>query len=68
MLLDEALALLAPRDGARYIDGTVNGGGHAEAILVRNSPSGELLGLDADQQALGRAAARLAASSSSFNC
>ena len=60
VLYDEALAWLALRDGARYIDGTVNGGGHATGILERSSPGGQLLGLDADPAAIARAHTALA--------
>ena len=55
------MRLLAPRAGARYVDATVNGGGHAAGIMERSSPDGELLGLDADPDAIARARERLAA-------
>jgi 16S rRNA (cytosine1402-N4)-methyltransferase len=42
------------------VDGTVGGGGHAEAILEEIAPSGELVGLDLDEEALEAAAGRLA--------
>jgi 16S rRNA (cytosine1402-N4)-methyltransferase len=41
------------------VDGTVGGGGHAEAILQRTAPNGTLIGLDVDEDALAAAAARL---------
>lgn len=44
----------------RVVDGTVGGGGHAEAILRLIGPTGILLGLDVDEEALAAAAARLA--------
>ncbi|MBI5567402.1 MAG: 16S rRNA (cytosine(1402)-N(4))-methyltransferase RsmH [Chloroflexi bacterium] len=50
---------LALKPGARYIDGTVGGGGHSESIL-NAAPDIELLGLDADPAAIERAALRLA--------
>ncbi|HXT12453.1 MAG TPA: 16S rRNA (cytosine(1402)-N(4))-methyltransferase RsmH [Candidatus Angelobacter sp.] len=56
----EALAALNPRPGGRYADGTVGGGGHAEAILARSSPTGWLSGCDRDGDAVEAAKRRLA--------
>jgi 16S rRNA (cytosine1402-N4)-methyltransferase len=58
-LLEESLAWLALRPGSRVVDGTVGGGGHAEAILQRIAPTGTLIGLDVDEEALAEAAGRL---------
>ncbi len=41
------------------MDGTVGGGGHARAILGASAPSGKLLGIDYDKEAIMRAGERL---------
>ena len=60
VLLDECLDVLALRPGALVVDGTLGDGGHAEAILERTAPDGQLLGLDWDDDALRIAGERLA--------
>lgn len=59
VLLTECLEGLAVRPGGRYIDGTLGGGGHTEAILQASAPDGQLLGLDADPAAIRRVGERL---------
>jgi 16S rRNA (cytosine1402-N4)-methyltransferase len=66
VLLDEVIEALQPRDGGVYADGTLGGGGHAEAILRASSPTGWLYGSDRDGAALEAAAARLAQYSGRF--
>src|SRR5712671_5446674 len=60
VMLQEAVAALRPRDGGRYVDATLGGGGHAAAILAASSPSGWLYGFDRDGAAVEAAKARLA--------
>lgn len=60
VLYQETLIALAPRNGGRYLDGTVGAGGHAAGILQASSPKGQLLGLDLDPVALELAGHRLA--------
>jgi 16S rRNA (cytosine1402-N4)-methyltransferase len=52
VLLDEVLAGLQPQRGGYFVDCTVGLGGHAAAILEKISPSGRLLGIDADPEAI----------------
>jgi len=60
VMVAEVLAALGPRDGGRYADGTLGGGGHAEAVLIGSSPTGWLYGCDRDGAAIQAASKRLA--------
>jgi 16S rRNA (cytosine1402-N4)-methyltransferase len=60
VLLEESADYLHLKPGGIILDGTLGGGGHAEAILERISPDGILVGLDLDQQALLASTSRLA--------
>lgn len=51
-LLDEVIAGLHPQRGSYFVDCTVGLGGHATAILEKISPTGRLLGIDADPEAI----------------
>jgi len=65
VLVKETTEALAAQPGGRYIDCTVGCGGHAAAILEQSSPGGQLLGIDADPEAIKVARARLEAYSGS---
>ncbi len=60
VMVREVIASLRCRAGAIYVDGTVGGGGHAEAILQNTAPDGLLIGIDADAEAIREAEQRLA--------
>ncbi len=55
VLLQEVLAALELAPGKNIIDCTLGDAGHSEAILKATSPTGKLLGVDADPEALLRA-------------
>lgn len=48
VLLSEVLEALRPPPGGTIIDATIDGGGHARALLDALGPQGTLLGLDRD--------------------
>ncbi len=60
VLYKEIIHALQPRNGGRYVDGTLGAGGHARGILEACAPDGQLLGLDVDPQALALARETLA--------
>ncbi|MBU2252989.1 MAG: 16S rRNA (cytosine(1402)-N(4))-methyltransferase, partial [Proteobacteria bacterium] len=60
VMVGEVVASLRCRAGTIYVDGTVGGGGHAEAILENTAPDGLLIGIDADGDAIREAGIRLA--------
>lgn len=59
VLLDEVMHFLAPERGGIFVDGTLGGGGHAEALLSRLPVTGRLVGIDRDWEALAAAGERL---------
>jgi len=57
VLLRETVELLSPDPGKIFLDGTLGGGGHAEALLAAGA---RVIGLDQDPRALEAARSRLA--------
>ena len=66
VLLNETLALLAPERGGIFVDGTLGGGGHAEAVLTRLGQADRLIGIDRDWEAVHAAGERLSTFGSRF--
>ena len=60
IMVSEVLELLEPARGGIFADGTLGGGGHAEAVLSALPEGGRLFGIDRDDEALRAAGARLA--------
>lgn len=50
VLLNEIVENLDPKPGQKFIDATVNGGGHAFAVLEKIAPDGKLLGIEWDHK------------------
>ncbi|MGH7817024.1 MAG: 16S rRNA (cytosine(1402)-N(4))-methyltransferase RsmH [Candidatus Binatia bacterium] len=59
VLVREVTEFLNPGPGKRFLDGTLGGGGHSEAILLASGPDGQVMGLDRDDEALAAAGERL---------
>jgi 16S rRNA (cytosine1402-N4)-methyltransferase len=59
ILVEEVLTALAPQPGERGVDATAGFGGHAQRLLERLAPGGQLLALDADPVELPKTEARL---------
>jgi 16S rRNA (cytosine1402-N4)-methyltransferase len=57
VLKNEVLELLRPAPGELFLDGTLGGGGHSEALLERGA---RVIGIDRDPRAVAAARARLA--------
>lgn len=49
VLKKEVLQYLDPKPNENFIDCTINGGGHAFAILKKNKPRGKVLGIELDK-------------------
>jgi len=59
VLLDATIQALQPGAGGCYLDGTLGGGGHAEALLESSGPDGVVVGIDRDPHALAATTQRL---------
>ncbi len=59
IMVSDVLGLLQPERGGIFVDGTLGGGGHAEAVLKALGDGGRLYGIDRDDDALRAAGARL---------
>jgi 16S rRNA (cytosine1402-N4)-methyltransferase len=55
VMLEEAVAALAPVDGETVVDATFGGGGHTRRILEKLAPDGRVIGIDRDPEAVERA-------------
>lgn len=59
IMLSEVLELLNPKRGGIFVDGTLGGGGHSEAILKQLPKGSKHYGIDRDNAALKAAGKRL---------
>lgn len=59
VMTPEIMQALNIQPGGRYIDATLGEGGHSKSILAATEPGGQLLGLDADPEAVSVATERL---------
>jgi len=50
VLKKEVIEYLDPKPNQNFIDATIDGGGHAMAILEKIAPHGKLLGIDRDEK------------------
>jgi len=60
VLQKEVLQYLDPKPNENFIDATIDGGGHATAILQRNKPNGRILGIELDAELYQKLKARIA--------
>lgn len=66
IMVKEVLSYLAPERGGVFVDGTLGGGGHAEAVLTALGGKGRLIGIDRDEEALKVSSERLKPFGESF--
>ena len=66
VMTPEIMQALNVQPGGRYIDATLGEGGHSKEILKGANPGGQVLGLDADAEAITVATERLAEHGDAF--
>ncbi len=59
VMLHETIEGLNVKENGIYVDGTLGGGGHAEAVLTKLKDGGRYIGIDQDKDALNAAGKRL---------
>ena len=59
VLVEEVIEFLNPHPHGIYVDCTLGGAGHALKILERSSPTGRLIGIDRDEEAIEQAHKKL---------
>ena len=59
VLLNETVDSLNIKPDGIYVDGTLGGGGHAYEVAKRLGPSGRIIGIDQDADAIAAATERL---------
>jgi 16S rRNA (cytosine1402-N4)-methyltransferase len=59
VLAREVIETLSVQPGGRYIDCTLGSGGHSQSIMEHSAPGGQMLGIDADPDAIRTASRRL---------
>lgn len=66
IMVQECMDVLMPDRGGIFVDCTLGGGGHSQAILERLPSDGRLIGIDRDEHALQAARGRLHGFGSQF--
>lgn len=60
VLLDQAISLLDPKPGQRFVDATLGGGGYTSELLKKVGSKGAVLAIDLDTEALANAEQKFA--------